>query len=135
LIIRSFPNFVHVLSQDTQNGVCWISCWSGVEGVPRRGEKRGTYLDLTDEQVQQLLDQPDTRQGRRDKLLLALLLLCGFWPREIAVLDRHSIDTQEGTITFYDYHAEEQRTLHLDAVTLTAAVRYLQEPSYSSPDD
>jgi site-specific recombinase XerD len=107
------------LPRDKYEQIAKIQAPPGTEGVPRRGEKRGKYLDLTDEQVQQLLDQPDTRQGHRDKLLLALLLMCGFWPREIAVLDRHSIDTQEGTITFYDYYAEEQRTLHLDAVTLT----------------
>lgn len=99
------------------------------EGEPRRGEKRGKYLDLTDEQVLHLLDQPDTRRGRRDKLLLALLLLCGFWPREIAALDRHSFNIQEETITFYNYHAEEQQTLHLDPVTLKAATCYLQDPS------
>jgi integrase len=100
-----------------------------IEGELRRGEKRGTYLDLSDEQVRQLLDQPDTRQGRRDQLLLALLLRCGLWPREIAALDRHSINTQEGTLTFYNYYTEEQQTLRLDAVTLEAASRYLQDPS------
>ena len=100
-----------------------------IEGEPRRGEKRGQYLDLTDEQVHKLLDQPDTRQGRNTKLLLALLLKCGFWPREIAALDRHSINTEEGTITFYNYHSEEQQTLHLDSMTLEAATRYLQDPS------
>lgn len=98
-------------------------------GEPRRGEKRSQYLDLSDEQVQQLLKQPDTREGRRDKLLLALLLYCGFWPREIAALDRHSIALKEGTITFYDYHAEEQQTLRLDSVTLDAASKYLQDSS------
>src|SRR5713226_956783 len=44
------------------------------QGEPRRGEKRSQYLDLTDEQVSHLLDQPDTRRGRSDKLLLTLLL-------------------------------------------------------------
>jgi integrase len=99
------------------------------EGELRRGEKRGKYLDLTDEQVRQLLNQPDTPRGRSDKLLLTLLLLCGFWPREIAALDRHSFNLQEGTITFYHYHTEEQRTLRLDPVTLETAKRYLQDPS------
>lgn len=117
------------LQMDEYKRIASIQAPSDTEGESRRGEKRGKYLDLTDEQVQQLLNQPDTPQGRRDTLLLALLLLCGLWPREIAALNRHSIDTKRETITFYDYHAEEQQVLHLDATTLAAAARYLQEPS------
>lgn len=101
----------------------------GMEEGLRRGEKRGQRLDLTPEQVQQLLEQPDTPRGRRDKLLLALLLLCGFWPREIAALDRHSINIKTGEITFYDYNAEEQHTISLDPTTLEAAKNYLKMPS------
>lgn len=95
----------------------------------RRGEKRGEYYDLTDEQVQQLLAQPATQRGYRDKLLLALLLLCGLWPREIAALDRHSLDLEKGEITFYDYSSEEQQTIILDNITLEAARDYLRFPS------
>lgn len=98
-------------------------------GDLRRGEKRSKYLDLTDEQVQQLLAQPDTQRGLSDKLLLSLLLFCGLWPREIAALDRHSIDLKVGNLTFYDYSAEEQQTLLLDPVTLEVAGLYLQLPS------
>jgi integrase len=117
------------LPKDEYEQINKIQAPSDTEGEPRRGEKRGKYLDLTDEQVQHLLDQPDTRRGRSDKLLLTLMLLCGFWPREIAALDRHSFNIREGTITFYNYYAEEQHTLHLDPVTLAAATHYLQDQS------
>lgn len=100
-----------------------------LEGEPRRGEKKGDTLNLTDKQVEQLLDQPDTRLGNSNKLMLMLMLDYGLWPREIAALDRHSIDIKAGTITFYNYHAEEQQTLQLNQRILETATRYLQEPS------
>ena len=117
------------LSEDVYKEFSKLQAPADIEGELRRGEKRGKYLDLTDEQVQQFLNQPDTSRGRSDKLLLTLLLLCGFWPREIAALDSHSFNLQEGTITFYHYYSEEQKTLHLNPVTLETAKRYLQDPS------
>jgi hypothetical protein len=95
----------------------------------RRGEKRGTYLSLSDELVERLLRQPDTLRGYRDALIIALLLKCGLWPREIAALNRHSIDIQGGTLTFYNYHEEEEQVLKLDEWTLRTATRYLQDKS------
>jgi integrase len=117
------------LSRSEYGAINKIQAPPNLEGEPRRGEKKSNTLDLTDKQVQQLLDRPDTRLGNSNKLMLMLMLDYGLWPREIAALDRHSIDINAGTITLYNYHAEEQQTLPLNPQILETATRYLQEPS------
>ena len=78
--------------------------------------KGDAVSDLTDEQVQRLLrPSSETWQGQSDQLLLALLLRCGLWPQSIIALDRSSINLADGTITFYQYHAEEQQRTTLFA--------------------
>lgn len=92
--------------------------------------KGDAVSDLTDEQVQRLLGQSsETWQDQSDQLLLALLLRCGLWPQSIIALNRSSINLADGTMTFYQYHAEEQQTLDLDPVTRAAATHYLCIPS------
>ncbi len=61
--------------------------------------------------------------------MLSLFLYCGLWPREVASLDRTAINLEQGTLTFYDYRADDQKTLQLDQQTLEAAKRYLQTKS------
>ncbi len=94
-------------------------------GQAHVGVKKTQSLILTSDQIEQLLKQPDTPQGRRDTLLLILLLNYGLWPREIASLDRHAIDFKTGTLNFYDYYLEEKQSYSLDPETLFAAMRYL----------
>ena len=100
-----------------------------IEGQLRIGKKKSEPILLTQEQVTKLLTQPDTLRGKSDKILIALCLRCGLWPREIASLNRRSFNLEKGTLTFYSYHTEEEQTLQLDTVTLEAARRYLQEES------
>ncbi len=99
------------------------------EGQPRIGKQKPTPLSISDEQAKQLLMRPDTRRGRTDALLMALFLRCGLWPREIAALNRRSIDAAGGIIAFYNYNAEEEQILKLDPLTLEIAKRYLQDDS------
>ena len=86
-------------------------------------------LSISDEQAQRLLSQPNTPRGNADTLMMSLFLHCGLWPREVATLDRTAIDLEQGTLTFYDYRADDQKTLQLDPQTLEAARQYLQTKS------
>ncbi|SRR5216684_210859 len=99
------------------------------EGQPRIGRQKSTPLSISEEQAQRLLNQPATRRGRTDALIMALFLRCGLWPREVAALNRHSINVEKGTLTFYDHNAEEEHTLRLDSQTHEIAERYLRDDS------
>ncbi len=99
------------------------------EGQPRVGRQKPMPLSITDEQAQRLLSQPNTQRGNADALMMSLFLHCGLWPREVATLDRTAIDLEQGTLTFYDYRADDQKTLQLDQQTLEAARQYLQTKS------
>jgi integrase len=99
------------------------------EGQPRIGRQKPTPLSISDEFAQKLLSQPNTPRGNADALMLSLFLYCGLWPREVASLDRTAINLEQGTLTFYDYRADDQKTLQLDQQTLEAAKRYLQTKS------
>ncbi len=56
-------------------------------GAPtRQSTKKAAHVALTDDQVQALKAQPDTPQGRRDALLMALLLDHGLRVGEVALL-------------------------------------------------
>lgn len=99
------------------------------EGQPRIGRQKPLPLSISDEQAQSLLSQPNTLRGNADALMMSLFLHCGLWPREVATLERTAIDLKEGTMTFYDYRADDQKTLQLDPQTLESAKRYLQTKS------
>ena len=99
------------------------------EGQPRIGRQKPMPLSISDEQAQRLLSQPNTLRGNADALVMSLFLHCGLWPREVATLDRTAIDLEQGILTFYDYRADDQKTLQLDTQTLEAARRYLQTKS------
>lgn len=68
---------------------------AGVEGVPQRGDKIGTWL--TARQVRTLLSLPDrsTRRGKRDFAILAMLFGCGIRRSELAALDLSQITLRE----------------------------------------
>lgn len=93
---------------------------------PQETEPRPSRFALTDQDVQRLLQQPDTTQGRRDALCLALLLQCGLWPRSIVALNRSSFNLVERTVSFYSYATHEYETCQLDPLTLAAATQYLK---------
>lgn len=92
----------------------------------RRGTKKADPVFLNKEQVIQLKQQPDTPQGRRDALLICLLLDHGLRCGEIANLKRGHFDTVEGTLTFYREKVDKTQTHTLTNDTRTALMRYLQ---------
>lgn len=67
----------------------------------RIGSKKAAHVGLTPEQVKELKTQPDTAQGRRDALLLALLLDLGLRVGEVALLEVNDFNLKENVVRFY----------------------------------
>lgn len=87
--------------------------------------KKAKAVRIGEQQVRQLKQQPDTPQGRRDALLMALLLDHGLRVGEVAALTVGSIDLEAGTLTFYREKVDLTQTLALEADVRAAAKRYL----------
>lgn len=88
--------------------------------VTRRGTKKAQHVSLTPEQARQLKSQPDTPQGRRDALLMCLLLDHGLRVGEVAILKVSDFDLKAGELRFYRPKVDKQQTHQLSAATLRA---------------
>lgn len=93
----------------------------------REGAKKATPATLTAEQAAALKAQPNTPQGRRDALLLALLLDHGLRAGEVAALNREGLDLAAGMLTFYRSKVNKTQMHKLTADTLRAALAYLAD--------
>jgi integrase len=90
----------------------------------RIGHKKAAWVVLSKEQAAMLKAQPDTPQGRRDSLLMCLLLDHGLRCGEVAALEVSALDLQGGLMTFYRQKVDKVQTHRLTADTLTAARAY-----------
>jgi integrase len=97
----------------------------GRESV-RRGHKKAASVSIGTAQAQVLKEQPDTPQGRRDALLMCLLLDHGLRVGEVAALQIEHLNTGEGMLVFYREKVDKVQTHRLTADTLRAALAYLQ---------
>lgn len=92
----------------------------------RTGRKKAVAVSLTGAQARQLKRQPtDTPQGRRDALLMCLLLDHGLRVSEIAGLRVEDFDLAAGTMRFYRPKVDLVQTHELSRDTLRAANAYL----------
>ena len=91
----------------------------------RKGAKKPQPVSLTPEQAAQLKAQPDTPQGRRDALLLCLLLDHGLRVGEVAGLAVRDFDLAAGELRFYRPKVDKIQTHKLTADTLAAARAYM----------
>ena len=92
----------------------------------RTGRKKAVAVSLTGAQARQLKRQPaDTPQGRRDTLLMCLLLDHGLRVSEIAGLRVDDFDLAAGTMRFYRPKVDLVQTHELSRDTLRAANAYL----------
>jgi len=92
----------------------------------RRGRKKAQPTTITRTQARQLKhEQPVTPQGRRDTLLLCLLLDHGLRVSEVADLPATAINVQRGTMTFYRRKVDITQTHRLSTDSLAAAKAYL----------
>lgn len=123
-----------VLSQSEQALIANVFGYSHKEGqridearekigmAVRVGNKKAECNLLTKEQADRLKQQPDTPQGKRDRLLMCILLDLGLRASEVANLKTDQID--DDTITFYRQKVNRTQTLRLTPDTLAALDDY-----------
>lgn len=92
----------------------------------RKGAKKATPTLLAPEQIRTLKTQPDTKQGRRDALLMCLLLDHGLRCGEVADLTVADLQVKSGILTFRREKVKKVQKHKLTADTLVAALRYLE---------
>ncbi|HML20943.1 MAG TPA: tyrosine-type recombinase/integrase [Aggregatilinea sp.] len=97
----------------------------GRREVTRRGEKKAQAVHIEQEQAQRLKAQPDTPQGRRDRLLMCLLIDHGLRVGEVAALEVTSFDLQAGEMRFYRAKVDQTQTHKLSADTLRAVQAWI----------
>ena len=93
----------------------------------RTGWKKPEPVSLTVAQAQALKDHPDTPQGRRDRLLMCLLLDHGLRVGEVAGLAVGDVDLKAGELTFYREKVDRIQTHRLTSDTLEVVRAYLQQ--------
>jgi len=94
--------------------------------VRRVGKKKETPVSISREEAEKLKTQPDTPQGRRDALLMCLLLDHGLRCGEIADLPVTAIDLKKGMLTFYRKKVDLEQRHELTRDTLLASARYFE---------
>ena len=93
----------------------------------RQSTKKAAHVALTADQVKALKTHPDTPQGRRDALLMALLLDHGLRVGEVAILTVDAFQTDEsGVFDFYRPKVGKQQKHRLSDDTLRALTAYMQ---------
>ncbi len=93
--------------------------------ISRKGYKKAETVSISKEQANTLKQQPDTPQGRRDALLMCLLLDHGLRCGEIAALTLQCVNMNEETLTFYREKVDLIQTHQLTKDSRVALRRYL----------
>lgn len=88
--------------------------------VTRRGDKKAAPVRISRKQARRLRRQPDTPQGRRDALLMCLLLNHGLRVGEVVRLQVGAFDLKAGKLTFYRPKVDKIQTIELNPDTLSA---------------
>jgi integrase len=86
----------------------------------RRSNKKAQHISISDEQATLLKAQPDTPQGRRDRLMMCLLLDHGLRAGELAGLLVSNIDLVNGVMSFDRPKVDMEQNHKLSADTLRA---------------
>lgn len=125
----------HVIPETEFGLITTVEGYSHKEGrnldkerpVTRKGAKKAESVTVSKEQAALLKHgQPDTPQGRRDALLMCLLLDHGLRCGEIAGLQLQAVNLNEETLTFY---REKVDTVQIHAFTKDTRIalrRYLE---------
>ena len=97
-------------------------------GTPTRVGAKKPYkaVSLTPTQAKQLKTQPPTPQGRRDALLMCLLLDHGLRCGEVAMLEIGDFDVRGGTMSFYRPKVDKRQTHKLTSDTLLALCEWVE---------
>lgn len=91
---------------------------------PKKSEAVSIPSDIADALKQQ---QPNTPQGRRDALLMCLLIDHGLRIGEIVILTAKNFDLNAGTFTFYRPKVNKTQTHELTKDSRRAAIAYLTQ--------
>jgi integrase len=97
----------------------------GAGQATRNGRKKAQHVSLAADQVKALKTQPDTPQGRRDAIIMALLLDHGLRVGELALLEVTAFDLKAGTFTFYRPKVDKVQTHRMTPDTLRAVAAWL----------
>jgi integrase len=94
--------------------------------VPTRiGDKKPNPVLISREQAAALKQQPDTPQGRRDRLIMCLLIDHGLRVSEVAALTVGAFDLGRREFRFYRPKVDKEQTHELTADSFEAARDYL----------
>ena len=94
--------------------------------VSRRGHKKAQHVSISQKQARKLKQQPDTPQGRRDAVLMCLLLDHGLRVGEVAGLQVEDFDLNEGEMVFYRPKVDKTQRHELSDDTLRALKAWLE---------
>jgi len=92
----------------------------------RRGAKKAEPVKISDKQAAALKRQPDTPQGRRDALLMAILLDMGLRVGELAILKVKDFDLQARQLKVYRPKVDKTQTHDMPDDVYAAALAYIQ---------
>lgn len=95
-------------------------------GHTRPAAKKAKPVSLTTEQAKQLKQQPNTPQGRRDALLMRLLLDQGLRAGEAAALQVTDFNLKTRQMTFWREKVKMEQTHNLTADTHRALLAYFE---------
>lgn len=97
------------------------------KGIPtRNGRKKASHTPLSNLDRERLKTaHDDTPQGRRDRLLMCILLDHGLRASEVSLLTVDSFDLEAGTLTFYRPKVGKTQTHRLSEDTTVAASCYI----------
>jgi integrase len=88
--------------------------------VTRRGYKKAQHVSIDTKQARKLKKQPDSPQGRRDALMMCLLLDHGLRVGEVARLLVSDFDLKAGEMRFYRPKVDKTQTHKLSGDTQRA---------------
>jgi integrase len=102
--------------------------------VTRLGSRKPATVALSDEQAAELKElHDDTPSGRRNQLMMALLLDHGLRASEAVGLEKAQFDLEEGTLRFYRPKTDEWTMHRMTKDTFQAAQAYLPYMPESGP--
>lgn len=104
-------------------------------GATRVGSKKAEHVSIDDAQAKALKTQPDTPQGRRDALMMCLLLDHGLRVGELAGVRVADVDLKAGELVFYRPKVDKTQRHKLSADTLRAVRAWVDAGDCPAFDD
>jgi integrase len=98
----------------------------------RKGIKKAEAVKISEEQARKLKAQPDTPQGRRDALIMCLLLDHGLRVGKVSRLTVENFDLGADEFTFYRPKVDKEQTHWLSSDTAEALAAYLERDALPS---